>query len=114
MEFYNLETLKEGAKRHGVTILNPDVNRSMAECIIDDCLEGGSLSPVERNGEGALRVGFEILTGIAEKVAKRLVEEREAHGPYQTMADFMERTGLPQRSVEDLVEAGAFDGLLAS
>ena len=29
MGFYNLETLKEDAKRHGITVLNPDINKSM-------------------------------------------------------------------------------------
>ena len=28
MGFYNLETLKEDAKRHGIRVLNPDINRS--------------------------------------------------------------------------------------
>ena len=35
MGFYNLETLKEDAKRHGVQILNPDINKSQAKCIIE-------------------------------------------------------------------------------
>jgi len=36
MGFYNLETLKEDAKRHGIRILNPDVNGSQAKCVIED------------------------------------------------------------------------------
>ena len=36
MGFYNLETLKEDAKRHGITVLNPDINKSQARCIIED------------------------------------------------------------------------------
>jgi error-prone DNA polymerase len=35
MGFYNLETLKEDARRHGVRVLNPDVNRSRAKCTIE-------------------------------------------------------------------------------
>ena len=31
MGFYNLETLKEDASRHGITILNPDINASIEE-----------------------------------------------------------------------------------
>jgi error-prone DNA polymerase len=40
MGFYNLETLKEDAKRHGVSVLNPDINKSQAKCTIEttnDC-----------------------------------------------------------------------------
>ena len=36
MGFYNLETLKEDARRHGVTVINPDVNSSMEKCVIKD------------------------------------------------------------------------------
>ena len=36
MGFYNLETLKEDAKRHGVQVLNPDVNRSGKLSVIDN------------------------------------------------------------------------------
>ena len=35
MGFYNLETLKEDAKRHGIRVLNPDINRSVEECVIE-------------------------------------------------------------------------------
>ncbi len=35
MGFYNLETLKEDAKRHGITVLNPDINKSQAKCTIE-------------------------------------------------------------------------------
>ena len=36
MGFYNLETLKEDAKRHGIDVLNPDINRSMEKCTISE------------------------------------------------------------------------------
>ena len=39
MGFYNTETLKEDAKRHGITILNPDINHSREKCTIkDECV----------------------------------------------------------------------------
>ena len=34
MGFYNLETLKEDARRHDVPVLNPDINASVEKCII--------------------------------------------------------------------------------
>ncbi len=34
MGFYNLETLKEDAGRHGVPVLNPDINASVEKCIV--------------------------------------------------------------------------------
>ena len=42
MGFYNVETLREDAKRHGVDVLNPDINESQGKCIIkDEALSGG-------------------------------------------------------------------------
>ncbi len=35
MGFYSLETLKEDARRHGIKVLNPDINKSQAKCIIE-------------------------------------------------------------------------------
>lgn len=96
MGFYSLETLKEDAKRHDVLVLNPDVNRSMEQCIAD--------------GE-ALRLGFLNVADIGEAGSRGIAQER-LRGPYTSLADFMERTGLMQRAVENLVEAGAFDSLV--
>ena len=47
MGFYNLETLKEDAKRHGIYVLNPDINESMGECTAkdDDSFWLGFLNP---------------------------------------------------------------------
>jgi error-prone DNA polymerase len=50
MGFYNLETLKEDARRHGITVLNPDINKSQSKCTIE------TISPValslDRRGQG--------------------------------------------------------------
>ena len=42
MGFYNTETLKEDARRHGITVLNPDINLSMEKCTI---VSGGRSRP---------------------------------------------------------------------
>jgi len=53
MGFYNLETLKEDAKRHGIVVLNPDINKSQAKCTIEsgDCL---LTHPPERPSENVI------------------------------------------------------------
>ncbi|MFC1948157.1 hypothetical protein ACFLXY_09590 [Chloroflexota bacterium] len=53
MGFYNMETLKEDAKRHGVRVLNPDINLSRTKCVI----ESRSVIPVRRGGQGIQRRG---------------------------------------------------------
>jgi error-prone DNA polymerase len=52
MGFYNLETLKEDAKRHGIRLLNPDINRSCAKCTIEYLTPFSSPSPCTERGIG--------------------------------------------------------------
>ena len=99
MGFYNLETLKEDAKRHGVPVLNPHINHSLDLCIIKD---------------ESLLTGFMKVDGIGEAVAGAIIEAREWDGPFLSMPDAMQRTGLQRESIENLVKAGAFDSLITT
>jgi error-prone DNA polymerase len=58
MGFYNLETLKEDAKRHGITVLNPDINRSYARCTIEsgNCLLTHPPDPLPLQREGGVKL----------------------------------------------------------
>jgi error-prone DNA polymerase len=96
MGFYNLETLKEDAKRHGIIVLNPDINRSRAECTIED---------------GALRLGFLNVLGLGEASAKAIEDGRERWGNFKSIGDFLERTGVLEEVALNLAGAGAFDSL---
>ena len=96
MGFYNLETLKEDAKRHDVEVLNPDINESDAKCIIKD---------------EALLLGFLTVGGLGGPTADAIVEARR-EGPFRSLADAMSRTGLLREALESLVAAGAFDSLV--
>ena len=94
MGFYNLETLKEDAKRHGTNVLNPHINDSMEKCIIKD--------------ESVL-LGFLNVLGVGEAAASRIVEVRDQGTPFSSLGDVMERTGLQRTALENLVLAGVFD-----
>ena len=41
--------------------------------------------------------------------ARRIVLEREANGPYRSLADFMRRCPIGSRAIENLIVVGAFD-----
>ena len=97
MGFYNLETLKEDARRHGVDVLNPDINESQGKCIIKD---------------ESLLVGFLNVKGVGGTGSKEIVEAREDKGPFGSLADAMARTGLQRETIENLVMAGTFDSLV--
>ena len=96
MGFYNLETLKEDAKRHDVEVLNPDINESQAKCTI--------------KGD-ALLLGFLSIRSTGASAAETIVEAREIGRPFGSLADAMQRTGLQREVLENLVTAGAFDSL---
>ncbi|SVC27774.1 uncharacterized protein METZ01_LOCUS280628, partial [marine metagenome] len=85
---------KEDAKRHGVSILNPEINHSAAKCVIE---------------EGALRLGFLNITSIGPAMADIILHQRQNGGAFISIADFMERTSIPVESLQSLTDAGAFD-----
>ena len=98
MGFYNLETLKEDAKRHGIGVLNPDVNESAAKCLIKD---------------GSVLLGLLNVKGLGGHGAEAVLDAREGEGLFDSLADAMLRTGLQREPLENLVEAGAFGSLVS-
>jgi error-prone DNA polymerase len=112
MGFYSPAQLIRDARAHGVRVLPADVNWSGWDCR----LEGSAFRAPPRqrwsqgSGEGALRLGLRVLTGIAEVAAEKIEEAREA-GPFGSLDDFVRRTGLSQAVVAKLAEADAFSSL---
>jgi DNA polymerase III alpha subunit len=109
MGFYNLETLKEDARRHGVRVFNPDINVSVEKCTIAS-RPPDSDGLAEQLDDGVL-LGFLNIKGLGKAAAEAIVNARERGGPFADMADAMLRTGLQRETVEHLVLAGAFDSL---
>ena len=94
MGFYNQETLKEDAKRHGIRVLNPDINRSHQRCVIE--------------GE-ALRLGLISVASVGPVAAEAAIVARNEGGPFTSIGEVMLRTGLLRESLDSLADAGAFD-----
>jgi error-prone DNA polymerase len=57
-----------------------------------------------------VRLGLSLVKGIGEQHEAGLDTEL-AHGPYLSLTDVVERTGLPEEVVERLIRAGALDSL---
>ncbi|MEA2685645.1 MAG: error-prone polymerase [Actinomycetota bacterium] len=116
MGFYSPNTLVADARRHGVTVLGPDVNRSAAKATLqplppvrtgDAEVPQGSLSVTgsqPSNADVAVRLGIEYVRNVGDKLAERIAERR----PYSSMEDLVRRTGAPLPAVEALATAGAF------
>lgn len=84
-------------KNMGISILPPDINEGEA---------GFSVS------NGAIRYALTAIKSVGRPAIDSIVTERRAHGPYQGIKDFMERTlnrGVNKRNIENFIKAGAFD-----
>jgi DNA polymerase-3 subunit alpha len=92
-----LRRILADALAHGVAILDVDVNRSAAASTAE---------------QGAVRLGLGHVERLAHRDLEHLVAVRLAGGPFRSLPDFCRRLpGLPRRSVEGLIKAGAFGGL---
>lgn len=96
MGFYSLETIKEDARRHDIPVLHPDVNLSSKKVTTD---------------ANSIRLGLSSVRNIGEANVRFLIETREKAGLFRSIADIIERSNLPQKALENLAKAGAFDSL---
>ena len=86
----------------GIQILPPDINEGEA---------GFSVS------NGAIRYALTAIKNVGRPIIAAIVEERNAHGNYQSLKDFIERTqgnDVNKRAIENFIKAGAFDSFGAT
>jgi DNA polymerase III alpha subunit len=57
-----------------------------------------------------VRLGLHLVKGIGEQHEALLDRERD-RGPYASLADVVERTGLPEETIERLIRTGGLDSL---
>lgn len=135
MGFYSPQTLVADARRHGIEVLRPDVQRSGVQAVVERVRPeppGGEplltprqsgTAPVPRTpgaagaaaGESvrslAVRVGLASIRSVGEKVAERIVAERDAHGPFADLRDLVRRVELSTAQLEALATGGALEPL---
>ncbi len=128
MGFYPVEVLVNDTKRHGVAVLPVDINGSSYKtttewvgpdeqpapvvssgCVIPSVAARERWTPEVTVGWG-VRLGLHLVKGIGAERAEPLDAER-ARGPYLSLADVVERTGLPEEVLERLIRSGAMDSL---
>jgi error-prone DNA polymerase len=80
-----------------------------ASCVIPGAAARERWSAESATGWG-VRLGLQLVKGIGEQHEKLLDRELE-HGPYVSLADVVERTGLPEETIERLIRTGALDSL---
>ena len=94
-------TLMQEARRKGVAFSRVHINLS------------GLVYQVGRNEDSSksIRVPLTSIKAVSAKLARKVVLERLAHGPYSGIKDLYERLQVDQDTLKALARAGAFDSL---
>ena len=95
MGFYSPSQLVQDARRHGVRVLPVDVQTSDVAAGLE---------------AGAVRLGLQGIAGLSQGAAEALVAHRPAVG-YASTAELAARTGLAQRDLDLLAQAGALQAI---
>src|SRR3989449_2070682 len=97
MGFYSIDALGREAMRNGIEMRLPDINVSDVWC----------------TGESkAVRIGLGFIRHWSEETATATVVEREQHGPFKSVGDFIRRAPpkLKRTAIEALMWVGGCDG----
>src|SRR5262249_4496289 len=99
-----LGIFRQELERLGKKLLPPDINKS------------GVGFTVERDGkgDGAVRYALAAIKNVGKGAMEALVAERDANGPFKSLADFAKRVDgkvVNKRQLETLARAGAFDSI---
>ena len=96
-----INIFRQEAKRLGIKVLPPDINRSEAAFACDA-------------GEGAIYYALAAVKGVGRQAMDHVVAMRNEGGLFRSLADFARRIDprlVNKRAFESLVRAGAFDAL---
>jgi DNA-directed DNA polymerase III PolC len=91
--FYRTELYVHEARMHGGIIEAPCINKSYSQTIIE--------------GE-TIFLGFMFLHALEKKTIKRLIKEREQHGLFQSLDDFIDRVPISVEQIAILIKINAF------
>jgi error-prone DNA polymerase len=89
-------------------VARPRPVRSPA-CVIPGAAARERWIPQAATGWG-VRLGLGLVKGIGEQ-HEELLDRELTRGPYRTLAEVVERTGLPEEVLERLIRTGALDSL---
>jgi len=97
MGFYSIDALGRDAMRNGIEMRLPDVNVSDVWCTVEN---------------GTVRIGLGFVRHWSEETATATVLEREQHGPFKGVGDFVRRAPpqLKRSGLEALMWVGGCDG----
>ena len=109
MGYYPPNTICVEARRRGVTILPPDVNRSLERFIVEEIPAGSGEGSKRGNSQG-IRVSLKAFKGMSREALDSILAAR-AERPFVDLFDFCARTSVDRDIIENLIKGGAFDAL---
>ena len=126
MGFYSPNSLVQDSIRHGVIVLQPDINRSWHDCTV----EPADADPEDvvtfmagswRRGRGpvddplrmsvAMRMGLRYVRNLGSAEISRIEVARQIDGPFLSPEDLAHRTGLGVGALEALSVSGALESI---
>lgn len=90
--FYKMELYIHEARMHGADIQAPCVNNSDTLCLI-------------KNNSIYLGLGF--IASLEKPMVQHILQERKENGAYQSLYDFVKRTGVSSEQARLLIRVGA-------
>ena len=109
---YGLGAAVEEARRWGVLLLPPCVNRSTDRYAVEpQAVEPPGATGTSRQPVGAIRVPLGAIRGLSAEAAQHVLAVRAAFGPFTSLLDFcrrVERGVVDRRSLLVLIKLGAF------
>ncbi len=97
MGFYSPASLVRDAKAHGIRVRPVSVIDSEVNCTVES--------------DTAMRLGLRMVKELSGDAAERIVAERTEGGMWESLDDFMLRTGIKKDERRVLAKIGALNGL---
>ena len=97
-----LSLFVEDAKKIGLKILQPCINKSSFEFLIEDI----------SSSEFGIRYSLSSIKNVGTDAIKNIVQIREKDGEFKNIDDFLNRVPyslITKKSIESLIKSGAFD-----
>lgn len=92
----------DAVRKMGIKVLPPDINKGEGAFSVDG---------------NAIRYGMSAIKSIGDSVVDMILTEREEHGPYRDLKDFITRVSSKEankRTIESFIYSGAFDSFGAN
>lgn len=96
-------------RKMGIEVLPPDINESFGNFSV-------VMNKENPNVLGKIRFGLNAIKNVGENIAKVIIKERKANGPYKSLEDFLIRIkdkDLNKKSLESLIKCGALDSMVS-